>query len=406
MQGREASGVSQPIIVGSEEFNADPAAHYDWLRREAPVYKGRLPYVADQDVYFLSRHQDCVSMLTDPRFRRSVEGAPPLPFPKAIRFLTTDNMILKDDPEHRRLRRLVSKPFTPRAVARLGERVDALTRGLLDELEPGREVDLQQAYALPVPVTVINEMMGVPAQDRSRFHGWMDLMIEGMAKYGIEKAAEYLESPIEYVRDLIERRRHDPAEDIMTGLIHAAEGGETLTDDELVAMVFTLIGAGYETTYHLITNGVATLLAHPDQLERLREDPELMPSAVEEILRYSGPVGGTKPNYPAEDVELHWVTIPRASIVMPLLASANRDPAAFEEPETFDIGRTPNDHIAFGTGHHFCLGASLARLETRIALKNLIERFPRIRLAVDPEELQVAPLPLWHRLRGLPVVLG
>lgn len=318
--GDETSDLSHPVIVGSKEFNAAPAAHYDWLRREAPVYKGRLPYVSEQDVYFLSRYQDCVGMLTDPRFRHSVEGAPPLPFPKAIRFLTTDSMILKDDPEHRRLRRLVSKPFTPRAVARLGERVDVLTLGLLDELEPGREIDLQQ-------------------------------------------------------------------------------------DDELVAMVFTLIGAGYETTYHLITNGVATLLAHPGQLERLRQDPELMPSAVEEILRYSSPVGGTKPNYPAEDVELHGVTIPRASIVMPLLASANRDPAVFDEPETFDVGRTPNDHIAFGTGYHFCLGASLARMETRIALKNLVERFPRIRLAVDPKELTVAPMPLWHRLQGLPVVL-
>jgi cytochrome P450 len=401
-----ASGISHPIVIGSDEFNADQAGHYEWLRREAPVYKGKLPYLSDQDVYFLSRYDDCESLLTDPRFRRNVAGAPELPLPRAIRFLNTDNMILKDEPEHRRLRRLVSKPFTPRAIAALGERVEAISHELLDDAKGHEQVDLQQIYALPIPATVINEMVGVPHEDRAKFHGWMQLLIDGITKYGLEAAAEKMEDLIEYVRVLVERRRDEPREDILTGLVQAADGGDSLSDDELVAMVFTLVGAGYETTYHLITNGVVTLLEHPDQLALLRDRPELMASAVEEILRYRSPVGGTKPNYATEDVTLHGVTIPRATMVIPLLASANHDPDAFDDPETFDITRSPNPHISFGRGAHFCLGANLARLEARIALTTLIERHPGMRLAVAPDELTLERLPLWHRYHGLPVVLG
>jgi cytochrome P450 len=401
-----ASGITHPIMVGSPEFTANQHRYYDWMRREAPVYRGRLQYLPDQDVYFLSQYEDCVTLLTDARFRRVVEGAPVLPLPRAVQLLNTESMLLKDDAEHRRLRGLVRQPFTPRAIAKIGERVDALTHELLDEAEKQAEVDLQQVYALPIPVTVISEMVGVPYEDRARFHEWMQLLIEGMAKYGIEQAAERMQDMIDYVRDLIDRCRANPRDDIMTGLIQASEDGQTLSDDELVAMVFTLVVGGYETTYHLITNGVATLLQHPDQLALLRERPELMPSAVEEVLRYRGPVGGTNPHYTNQEVVLHGVSIPRAAMLIPLLASANRDPAAFDCPEEFDITRTPNHHLAFGKGAHFCLGASLARLETRIALTNLFVRNPNLRLAVDPDELTLAPLPLWYRLQGLPVVLG
>ena len=406
--GTSTSGatISHPIMVGSAEFVADPHRYYAWMRREAPVYRGRMSYLPDQDIYFLSRYRDCVNLVTDPRFRRVVEGAETFPVPEAIRFMTTDSMIMMDDPEHRRLRKLVSGPFTPRAIARLGDRVETVTRELLDSFEPGRRIDLQQAYALPIPVTVINEMVGVPEQDRDIFHDGMKLLIEGMATYGIEGAAARMEGLIDYVRGLIERRRADPGEDIMTGLIHASEDGDSLSDDEVVAMVFLLVVAGHETTYNLITNGVATLLTHPDQLALLREQPELIGSAVEEILRHSSPIGGTKPNFAAEDVELHGVTIPRGAMVFPLLASANRDPEVFTDPDTFDITRDPNHHIAFSKGNHFCLGASLARMETRIALANLIERFPDLRLAVDPDELSTLAVPLMNRLNGLPVVLG
>lgn len=392
--------------VGSPEFTADEERHYDWMRREAPVYRGRLNLLPGVEPFFLARYDDCLALLTDRRFARHVAGAPPLPVPRAIRFLTEDSLIFKDDPEHLRLRRLVSKPFTRGAVARLGTRVEALTAELLDGLAGRDEVDLQAEYALPIPVTVINEMVGVPEQDRERFREWMVLLTEGVAVYGLEEAGRRMEGLVEYLRELIDRRRADPGDDIMTGLITAAEGGDTLSDDELVAMVFTLAAAGHETTYHLITNGVATLLQHDDQLALLRERPELMESAVEEILRYAGPVGGTEPNYATQDVELHGVTIPAGAMAIPLLGSANRDPAAFEDPQRFDIARDPNHHLAFGEGRHFCLGASLARMETRVALAALLRRHPHLRLAVDPGELRRSPLPLSRRLEGLPVVLG
>ena len=394
------------VQLDSPEFAADPFPVYERLRREAPVYRTRMSYMADRDVYFLARYRDCVDLTTDQRFRRVVEGTEPLPIPKTLQFMSTDSMILKDDPEHMRLRRLVSRAFTPKAIARLTNRTEEITRELLDGMEPGQRVDLQNDYALPIPVTVISEMVGVPEADRSRFHDGMNLAMEGVAKYGLEQAAAKMEPVIDFVRELIDRRRTDPAEDIMTGLLRASEDGDKLTDDEIVAMVFTLVVAGYETTYTLIGNGVAALLAHPDQLDLLKSRPELINSAVEEILRYTGTIGGTKPNYASEDVELNGVTIPRGAIAIPLLASANRDPEVFTDPAVFDITRTPNHHIAFSKGAHFCLGANLARMETGVAISSLITRFPDLHLAVDPSELQFAPMPLWRRLAALPVVLN
>lgn len=394
------------IDLQNQEFLADPFPTYERLRREAPVLRTAMAYMAGVDVYFLSRYRDCVDLTTDHRFRRVVDGSEPFPLPKALEFMSTDSMILKDDPEHLRLRKLVNRAFTPKAIARLTDRTEQITRELLDGFSRGQQIDALTDYALPIPVTVISEMVGVPEADRGRFHVGMNLVMNGMAEFGIEEVAIRMEPLIDFVRELIDRRRTDPAEDIMTGLIHASEDGDTLTEDEVVAMVFTLVVAGYETTYNVIANGIAALTAHPDQLDRLRNDPELISSAVEEILRFTGTVGGTKPNYAAEDVEWHGVVIPRGAMVIPLLASANRDPDAFDAPDVFDITRAPNHHIAFSKGAHFCLGANLARMETRVAIGNLVARFGDLRLAVDPAELRYAAVPFWRRLERLPVALG
>lgn len=394
-----------PILLDSPEFLADPFPFYDRLRREAPVYRTRLSYLGDTDIYVLSRYADCVELTTDPRFRRIVEGAPPLPIPDSLKLISTDTMIFKDDPEHLRLRKLVSKAFTPKAVARLADRAEEVTNELLDGFTRGQTIDLVTDYALPIPVTVISEMVGVPDGERTQFHDAMNLVIDGVVKYGIEQAAAEMTGVIDYVRRLIERRRDDPAEDILTGLLHPADDGDRLSDDEILAMVFLLVSAGYETTYTVIANGVAALLTHPDQLARLKAQPDLIAPAVEEILRYTGTIGGTKPNFASEDVELRGVPIPRGAIVIPLLASANRDPEAFENPDTFDITRSPNFHLAFSKGQHFCLGANLARMEIRVAIANLIRRFPDLRLAVDPDELEFVQLPFWRRLNALPVTL-
>lgn len=403
-----------PITVGTAEFNADQHHHYDWMRREAPVYRGRLALrPPDQDVYFISRYQDCLDLLTDPRIRRVIEGAAndASVAPEAIRMLTTDTMVYQDDPSHMRLRKLVSRPFTPRAIEQLRTRVQTLTRATLDGFEPGARVDLHQRYALPIPTTVISEMVGVSSEDRADFYHFIELLFEAMLNHDAVDAERQMQGFVGYLRGLIEQRRADPGPDIITELITASldsDGGDStgLTDDEIVAMVFLLITGDYQTTPNLITNGVAALLCHPDQLGLLQRRPERIGSAVEEILRFTGTVGSTEATtFAAEDITLHDVTIPRGAMVTPLLTSANRDPAEFDDPDRFDITRNPNNHLAFGRGSHFCLGSHLARLEARIVIGELITRFPNLQLAVLPEELRLQPIPLLNRFDEVPVLL-
>jgi cytochrome P450 len=408
--------ITPPIVIGSPGFLADPHAHYAWLRDNAPVHRGRLDYLGGQDLWMVSRYADCRSLLADERFERSPDGQGPgmlARFPDSVRepmrLLTTSSMIQMDDPAHRRLRGLVAKPFSPRAIERIGERVGELAHGLLDQWGPTAEIDLRGQFAVPIPTTVINEMVGVPQADRDRFQQGMQALIAGMADLGQDSWAGEMNALIDLVRALIAHKRSDPGEDILTGLIHAEEQGDRLNDDELVAMVFLLVAAGYETTYNLIANAVVTLLDHPDQLATLLAAPgdeALWRSAIEEILRYNGPIGGTKPLTAVTDVTWHDTTIPAGAPVVPLLHAANRDPAAFSDPDRFDITRHPNHHLAFGHGIHFCLGANLARLETRVALGVLFERNPHLRLAVDRSALEWEPLPLWARYRQVPVHLG
>ncbi len=410
------NSITHPITIGSPEVMRDPYAHYAWLRDNAPVYRGRMTYLGEQDLWLVSRYDDCRELLTDDRFQRSPGGQGPgilAQFPEAVRdtmrLLTTSSMIYADGPAHRRLRGLVAKPFTPRAIARIGDRVGELAHGLLDRLEPAGQIDLREDFALPIPSTVINEMVGVPLADRGRFEQGVQALIAGMASLGQDAWLRDINALTGLVRTLIDHKRAEPGGDILTGLIHAEEEDDCLDDDELVAMVFLLVAAGYETTYHLITNAVLTLLDHPDQLTRLLAAPGddgLWRSAVEEILRFSSPVGGTKPVTAVTEVSWHGATIPAGASVVPLLDAANRDPAAFEDPDRFDIDRHPNNHLAFGHGAHFCLGANLARLETRVALGILFERNPNLRLAVDRSALELEPLPFWTRYRQLPVALG
>lgn len=402
--------LEHPITVGTAEFNADQHAYYDWMRREAPVYRGRLALrPPEQDVYFISRYRDCQDLVTDPRIRCVLDGTADdvSVVPEAIRLLTTDTMVYQDDPSHLRLRKLVSRPFTPRAVARLRARVRTVTRSLLDGWRPGHHIDLHRDFALPVPTIVISEIVGVPGEERATFHTFIELLFEAMLNHDAAGAGAQMEGFVAYLRALIEQRRADPGPGIITGLVNAREDGASLTDDEIVAMLFLIITGDYQTTPNVICNGIAALLTHPDQLRLLQQRPELIGSAVEEILRYTGTVGGTEATtFAGEDITLHGVTIPRGAMVTTLLTSANRDPAQFPEPDRFDITRSPNNHLAFSKGTHFCLGSHLARLETGIAIAELIARFPGLSLAVAPEELRLQPIPLLNRFEEVPVVLG
>ena len=399
--------IKEPINISSKEFTENKYEYYKLLREDYPVCKGK---VSVMDAYFLSRYDDCVNFLKDPRFVRNRTTATgggrfPFPLPKSVS-LMANSMINEDEPDHRRLRDLVHQAFTRHSLARMEGRIEQLTNDLLDKAEAEGTVDLKQAYALPIPVTVIQEMVGVANEDMPRFYNGMKAMTDGFSGLSLFRTL-FWDMPrlSKFVRELIYRKRSNPSEDILTALIQAETEGEKLSEDEVVAMVFLLIIAGYETTVYLILNSVLTLLQHPEQLARLRSEPELINSAVEEILRYKGPVQATKPGYALEDVVLHGVTIPKGAAVIPILGAADRDPDAFENPEVFDIARSPNKHLEFGSGIHTCLGAPLARMETRIAIGNLIERNPNLRLAIDASELELMNTPLWHRYKSLPVIL-
>lgn len=400
-----------PVNLNSQAFHDHKYLWYDWMLEEAPVCTGKISIMK---VSLVSRYDDCRMVLSDPRFVRNRgrargKGSSPLPFPlpKSIAALAK-SMIMEDDPEHRRLRSLVNKAFSPRAVGALTERVASLADEMLDELSQKQgPVDLLSDYARPIPMRVIADMVGVSGKEARQFADVMGTLTQGLTGLKMIRTLFWdIRSAQRFVRDLIERKRAQPGDDILSELITAEEEGERLSEDELVAMVFLLMIAGFETTLHLITNGARTLIEHPEQLERLRAQPDLWGPAVEEIVRYRGPVHGTKLQYATEDVTLHGTTISRGSPVMPMLGAANHDPRVFEKPQEFDIARTPNHHLGFGFGPHFCLGRQLALMEARIALEKIFARNPDLRLAAPPSEIKMAKMPGWHRHVSLPVALG
>jgi len=400
-----------PINLSGADFARHKYEWYRWMLEEAPVTTAKMV----MKVKLVARYEDCRMVLTDERFGRNrgrVTGkgsaSPlPIPLPKSVAAIAT-SMIQQDDPEHRRLRNLVSKAFTPRAVGALQDRVEDLSNELLDRLEKeGGETNLLETFARPVPTRVIAQMLGIGKQEMEPFEHGLRVLTQGFSGMSIVRTLLWdLRRTTNLVRDIIARKRNAPADDILSALIAVEDQGDRLDEGELVAMVFLLILAGFETTMHLIANSVRTLLEHPDSLDRLRGEPELWDSAVEELLRHRSPVQGTKPQWAKQDVELHGVTVEKGSPVIPLLGAANHDPRVFDNPDRFDIARSPNPHLGFGFGMHFCLGAQLARMETRVALRNLFARFPDLRLAVDPSQLEIVNIPGWHRHAAMPVVLG
>lgn len=409
------NNLQTPPDLLSKEFAYNKYEYYKWLRQEAPV--ARCKYVTGH-AYVVSRYEDCVALLTDPRVirdNRTIDGStslvPPfIPLPKSTE-LMLHSMIGSDDPDHKRLRSLVHQAFTRKSMSELSDRIDRLTNDLLDKAEAQSKangaVDLKEVYALPIPVTVIQEMVGVADEDMPRFYEGIEAIFKGFS--GVRMLLTILwDMPrlSKFVRELIDRKRDNPGRDMLTGLIQAEEEGQKLSEDEVVSMVFLIIAAGYQTTVHLLTNGVIALLQHPDQLAKLRANPALIESAVEEILRFTSPVYVTELAYAKEDMILHNVSIPKGKVVTACIGAANHDPAVFENPELFDIERSPNKHLGFGSGIHACLGAPLARMEAKIALANLIKRNPNLRLAIDPSDLEIETTPGLHAYKRLPVVLG
>jgi cytochrome P450 len=302
---------------------------------------------------------------------------------------SAQTMLTSDPPEHTRLRRLVSKAFTPRAVENLKPRIRDIVEYLLAEAGKKGQFDIIHDLAYPLPVIVIAEMLGVPPEDRHRFKHWSDTVVATLGgpftpPEVLETGRQSIEELAEYFSHIIAERRAEPKDDLISGLIAAEEGGQVLSEEEIFATCILLLIAGNETTTNLIGTSMLALFENPDQMERLRREPGLISSAVEELLRYAGPVHGTG-RVPREDVEIAGHVFHAGEMVFTLLAAGNRDPSHYEHPEKLDIARNPTDHLAFGDGIHFCLGAPLARAEAQAAIGALVRRFPKLRLLGEPE---------------------
>lgn len=400
------------VDLSAPDVRRNPYPLYQSLRREAPVNFVAKSYVGP--AWLVTRYEDVVAVLKDPRFssdRRNLsDGGDRLDrwwTPKIFRAFS-DSMVLVDDPDHWRLRNLVHKAFTPQMIRRLEPRVEAISHELLDIAATKPTVDLIADFALPLPLTVISEMMGVPAEDRLRFHKWT----AGFLDLAFDKPLELLPqipNAIQmnrFFKRLIRLRQRQPADDLITALVQAEESGDRLSEEELVAMLFLLLLAGHETTVNLIGNGTLALLENPDQLAKLRARPDLMDSALEELLRFTNPVESIAPRYALEDVELAGQGISRGETALLVIASANRDETVFDRADQLDIERQPNKHVAFGLGIHYCLGAPLARLEGQIAFKVLLDRYPYLSLAVPPEQLEWRKSAAVRGLTALPVSLN
>jgi len=392
-----------PPDLASPRFKANPYPFYARLRAEAPVWRTTLP---DKRVAWLvTRYEDVARVLKDETFAKDKLNAmdpqqlTKTPWVPGFLKPLERNMLDLDDPDHARLRALVSKAFTPRLIERLRGRIEAFCEDLVDTMERKGRVELVSDYALPIPATVIAELLGVPAEDRRKFHRWSSRLVSVSSGRDMLRALPAALAFTRYLRKLINQRRDDPRDDLITALVRAEEAGDKLSEDELLAMAFLLLVAGHETTVNLIASGTLALLEHPDQAEALRRDPSLTKTAIEELLRYTSPVELATERYARKDVEIAGETIPRGELVLAVIGSANRDERHFENPDALDITRDSNRHLAFGRGGvHHCLGAPLARMEGQIAIGALLQRLPHARLATPPETLR------WRRglfLRGL-----
>ncbi|MFD7445464.1 cytochrome P450 [Streptomyces sp. NPDC059909] len=393
------------------EFRRNPHPFYARLRDTAPVCPMRPPH--GNETYLITQYEDARAALSDPRLSKDMYGAM-----DAYRKIfgdssvaLDDNMLNSDPPKHTRLRKLVNSAFTPRRVEALRPRIQGIVEELLDGCPTREPFDLLPAFAFPLPITVICELLGVPPEERSQMHHLSTTVAQTgfseESKRAQQKAEEDLHA---YFTDLIARKRSQPSDDLLSALTAVRDNDGGLTENELVSTAFLLMFAGHKTTAYLIGNAVHHLLAHPAQFRTVQENPELVGQAVEELVRFDGSVESATFRYATEDVEIGGTRIPKGALVQIALTSANRDPLKFDRPDEFDVMRPDNEqnaHLGFGHGIHYCLGAPLARLEMQIALTGLFGRFPRMTLAGPAAEAKwmEVPFPAFRGLAELPVVL-
>ena len=368
-------------IVGLE---IDPV--YFWLQEHEPLSRVKLPY--GQEGWLLVRYDDCRAALSDPRFSLAEATTRDVPRLTAQRFgaILTD----LDPPDHTRLRRLVGKAFTVRRVEQLQAHAERIAAQLLDAMiEAGQPADLAAGFAVPLPGLMICELLGVPYADRDEFREWVGAFMSTTALTEQQRGVA-MGQLAGYLATLAERRRQAPADDLLSALVLASEEGDRLTSEELVQLTLLLLAAGFESTASQITNFTYVLLTHPDQLALLRSEPELMPGAIEELMRWVPLLvtADTLPRYALEDVQLASGTIPAGDPVLLAKHAANRDRRAYPEPDRLDITRDAQGHLGFGYGPHFCIGAQLARMDLRVALTALLDRLPGLQLAVPEGDIR------------------
>jgi len=407
-----------PLAAGAPalfdwDFAADPYPAYAWLREHAPVHRAMLP--SGVEAWLVTRYTDARSALADPRLSKNParhseqahrSGRVGIPGERSADLMT--HLLNIDPPDHTRLRRLVSKAFTPRRVAAFAPRVRELTDRLIDGFAAEGSADLIHEFAFPLPIYAICDLLGVPPEDQDDFRDWAGMMIrhQGGPRGGVGRAVRRMRA---YLADLIHRKRADLGDDLISGLIRASDHGEHLTENEAAAMAFILLFAGFETTVNLIGNGTYALLRNPEQRARLQDavaagDPDgLLATAVEELLRYDGPVELATWRFATEPLTLGGARIAAGEPVLVVLAAADRDPDRFAAPDTLDLARADNPHLGFGHGIHYCIGAPLARLEGRTALSALLTRLPDLALAADPADLRWRGGLIMRGLRTLPV---
>ena len=376
-------------------------SRYDQIRANGPfVAQGRTLYVigypeAKQILGYHRRFVKDIRNILPPEQSSQFE-------PETDMFsLLYDNMLNSDQPAHTRLRALVSKAFTNRHIQSLAPRIQEITNQLIDSFKAEGEIDLIEAYAFPLPIIVICELLGIPIEDRDKFRKWSHAFI-GIAD-DEQSYVQLLTDFVRYIGQMIADRRSHPRDDLISGLVHAEENGARLSEQELYSMIALLIVAGNETTVNLIGNGMLALLRHPDQATLLRREPQLIDVAIEEFLRYTGPVEMATTCYAAEDTEIGGTFIRAGSPIIVILAAADRDPAVFQDAAELNVTRESNKHLGFGYGVHYCLGAPLARLEARIAFNTLLKRMPAIRLSVPASQLKYNEGTIVHGLVRLPV---
>lgn len=403
--------MAQKFDLQSADYMRNPFPTLSAMRKAGPVIRLKIPLLGK--VWCATTYEAVTDFLKgSDKFAsdgRNVEGnfsAIPRWMPKNMKLLA-ENMLLMDDPDHRRLRKLVDGPFLARSIDAYRPDVARIVDELLDQMEREGNDDLVGGFARALPLRVISEILGLAGQDREQFLSWTDKMTKSLGIIMLIQTLPALGKMMRYIRSEIAAARAGEREGLLVDLVHAEADGERMSEDELVAMVAILFVAGHETTTHLLSTGVATLLAHPKALEELKADWSLAPMVVEEMHRLNSPVQMTKPRIVRDDMEFHGAHMKRGDKIIASLAAANADPAMFTKPETFDIHRAnAARHTGFGGGIHLCLGLHLARAEGQIALERLFTRYPDLQITQPPEQRQWITRIGIHGYRALPVDLG